>query len=144
MFSLILDYYINYYFNNHIMTCIFLINIISYIYFFSNKKVLYIVIFIGILYDLLFSNILFLHIINFYILYNLINYMKNKFHISYFSYLLTLIISIIISYISIFLCLYVLGIIYFDIKYVIIVFKYLISSVIISPIIFLIYKKISK
>jgi len=81
---------------NNILDFIFLILVISISYY-TNKK--FVVILLGIFYDLLFSDLLFLYFINCYAIYDLVYLIKNKLHIHYFSYLITLILALIISYI---------------------------------------------
>lgn len=102
--SMLLDYYFSYYFNMY--TTLYISVVITYIYL-SKKNNLKTILLLGIIYDLLFSNILFVYLICFYIIYSFINYFKRK--ASFTNYLIILITSTILSYISIYLLLYFLN-----------------------------------
>lgn len=147
---LIVDYLISYYLPGNtslvifFSPCFFISLIITYIYFLSDKEyTFYFILLLGIIYDLLFSNTLFLYLISFYLLFNLISYIKRKVNISYFSYLFILVISIIFNMFINYSLLFIMNLIEIDIsKLLILVFRNILSSLIFSFIFYYFFKKI--
>lgn len=151
MFSifLILDYLISYYLPEFssiasvFSPCFFITLVITTIYFYDNNKTLIFILCLGITYDLLFSNVLFMYVISFYLLYNFIVYLKSKVSISYFSYLLILIISIIFNVSVLYLLLFILGILNTNqTELIIIILRNLLSSIVFSFLFYITFKKI--
>ena len=87
---MIIDYILEYYFN--IKSYVFISLIITIIFYFNNKNIFIYI--IAILYDLLFSRVLFINLIIFYLLNNLITYLKSRMNINLVSYLIVLVLNI--------------------------------------------------
>lgn len=139
--SLILDYLCDYYL--FIDASFFISLIITISYFWTSRKNLIFIIFLGIFYDLLFSNVLFLYLICFYLLYYFVSFIKNKISFSYFSYLIILILSFIFMYSVLYFLLLIIDITDIDIYYMFnYIFRKIVSGVLISLIYYFIFRKL--
>lgn len=138
--TFILDWLSSYYL--FINTCFFISLIISIMYFFNNKKTLIFILISSILYDLLFSNYLFLNLTGLYLLYYIVLFLKNRLRITYYSYLLVLILGIISFYSIIYLLLVLLQVTDLNFRIFNIILNYLVSSIIFSYIYYCIFNKL--
>ena len=134
---MLIDYLLNYYLL--INSSLFITLIISLSYFFK-KNGFILVIFLGIIYDLLFSRYLFLYLTSFYLIYNLVIFLKKN-KINYLNYLLVLMIGIICFNIIKFLILFTFNLV--DLSFINllkIIIENLISGIIFSLLYFFRFK----
>ena len=135
---MLVDYLLNYYLL--INSSLFITLIISLSYFFKRNGFI-LVILLGIIYDLLFSRYLFLYLTSFYLIYNLVIFLKKN-KANYLNYLLVLMIGIICFNIIKFLILFTFNLV--DLSFINllkIIIENLISGIVFS-LLYFVFKRI--